>query len=541
MPSGGLSILDGREAQVALAREALLPERDTRRARSGAHAHRAGAIAPGITPLDEAAELAAVCDRGVRVWLRMPRVPRVTVRLEVEGGASVVREVRTGPDTDWTAAVELRLTEPRPDAAFVVTVGPPSGRTLHGRLAPATGVPASFTFGFGSCNLAFRERRGLVVPAPAAGIYDAMATDLERTDARFALWIGDQVYADGCDALSVDALCARDGGDDPLRRDERLLDAYRLVTRYYLGVPGFAALRRRWPSLCMWDDHEILDDWGSHVVDGAQDLARLRAASRAYAEYQHARNPGGDAAAAPPFAWRFTYGDCGFVALDMRGRRDLARREALGEAQWRDLEGWLAGEEAAGVATLFVVVVMPVAHAARWFVRALEHVPVRIASAVRDRWCSSFFTGERDRLLGALRAWRAGRPERQVILLSGDVHAASAFTIRDRDGGGAIHQLTSSALASPIGTVPRLLSYVATSGGSLLEPGIAIERHFQCFANNFGLVQVRARPGGGHAVRFAVRAFDPRRGRLRTAGAVELDPTGVRRLAGGDALDRFIE
>lgn len=487
------------------------------------------AVVPGVDPVQEAVELGAISDRGVRVWLRMPGVARVAVRLEVDGEALVVEEASAGPDTDWTAAIELVLPASLPERPFVVAVGPPLGRTLHGRLAAAPGTPSSFTFAFGSCNLAFRERRGRVVPAAATRIYDAMADDLERADARFALWIGDQVYADGCDALSVDALVGRDDG---AAADEgRLLAAYRFITRCYLGVPGFAALRRRFPSLCMWDDHEIVDDWGAHVVDGAYDRARLRAASRAYAEYQHARNPGGDAAATPPFAWRFTHGDCAFVALDMRGPRDLGRRQALGEEQWRELEGWLAGEEAERVATLFVVVVMPVAHAARWFVRALEHLPVRVASAVRDRWCSSYFAGERDRLLGMLRAWRARRPERQVILLSGDVHAASAFTIRERDGGGLIHQLTSSALASPIGAVARVLSRIATRGGSLLEPEHEIERHFQCFANNYGLVHVRPRPGGGHAVRFVVRAFDPRRQELRTAGAVEIGPADAVALA----------
>lgn len=500
------------------------------------------AVVPGVDPLHESVELGAISDRSVRVWLRMPGVARVAVRLEVDGGPLVVEDASAGPDTDWTAAVELVLPESLPERPFVVTVGPPLGRALHGRLAAAPGTAASFTFAFGSCNLAFRERRGRVVPAAAARIYDAMADDLEQTDARFALWIGDQVYADGCDALSIDALLPRMAHEDGVAEDDgRLLAAYRLITRCYLGVPGFAALRRRFPSLCMWDDHEIVDDWGAHVVDGDHDRARLRAASRAYAEYQHARNPGGDAGATPPFAWRFTHGDCAFVALDMRGPRDLGRRQALGEEQWRELEGWLDGEEADRVTTLFVVVVMPVAHAARWFVRALEHLPVRVASAVRDRWCSSYFTGERDRLLAALRAWRARRPQRQVILLSGDVHAASAFTIRERDGGGLIHQLTSSALASPIEAVARVLSRIATRGGGLLEPDLTVQRHFQCFANNYGLVHVRQRPGGGHAVRFVVRAFDPRRRELRTAGAIELDAAGAVRLPVDGSLHRFNE
>lgn len=530
MRSGGVSVLEPVPACGALAREGAAPP-VARGVAADAPAGDAAIAASGIASLDEAAELGAVSDVGVRVWLRMPGVERVAVRLEVvDDGGAVAADACAGPDTDWTTAVELRLPEPRPGASFVVTVGAPLERTLRGRLAPRTGAPASFAFAFGSCNLAFRERRGRVEPSPAAGIYDAMAADLESADARFALWIGDQVYADGCDSLSVDALLARDAHDaDPAMRDRRLLDAYRRVTRCYLGVPGFAALRRRWPSLCMWDDHEILDDWGAHVVDGEHDRERLRAASRAYAEYQHARNPGGGSGAVPPFAWRFAYGDCGFVALDMRGRRDLARRQALGEEQWRDLEAWLAGDEAKRVATLFVVLVMPVAHAARWFVRALEHLPVRFASAVRDRWCSSFFTAERDRLLAALRAWRREHSHRQVVLLSGDVHAASAFTLRERDGGGVIHQLTSSALASPIGPFARLLSRIATRGGSLLEPDLAVERHVECFANNFGLVQVDARPDGGHVVRFRIRAFDPRRRALRTAGFVALDPvTGVR-------------
>jgi phosphodiesterase/alkaline phosphatase D-like protein len=462
-----------------------------------------------------AAELGAVTDRSVRLWARAPGAARLALVLEVDGRRPLTASLALEPDRDWTGSCEVAC-PPAPDAPFRLRVGDPLDRVLAGRLAPAPGTPASFTFSFGSCNLSFVEGREGIALAPAAGIYDAMARDLDEADARFALWIGDQVYADGLRSRSVSAELAASGARE-VPEPQAALAAYRRMQRLYLGVPGFAALRARLPSLCLWDDHEICDDFGVRRGGSPREQRLFDAACRAYCEYQHARNPSA-AFGAPPYPWRFVHGDSAFLGLDARSARDHAQGRVLDAAQWDDLAKWLHGEEAASVATVFAVSALPVAHAARWFVRLFERAPARLASAVRDRWCSSSFLAERDRLLRALFDWQSAAPHRQVFLLSGDVHSASAFTLRRRTGPGVIRQLTSSALTSPIDCASRILSRVAARGGSWLEPDLLVERHFLDFRNNFGLVRVAALPAGGHAVRFEVRAFDPASGTLATAG-----------------------
>jgi alkaline phosphatase D len=188
------------------------------------------------------------------------------------------------------------------------------------------------------------------------------------------------------------------------------------------------------------------------------------------------------------------------------------------------VQDYLAGADATAVQTLFVVAGVPVAHVSRWFTLAFEHVPLHMAQSVRDRWSSSAFIDSRDELLDALFAWRAAAPRRQLIILSGDVHAAAAFRIRDRGGRGVIHQFTSSPLTTPLSRFQDAMNLLATRVPDLFEPRYCIRRRFLRFGHNFGLLRVEPLAGGGHTIRFAVRAWDEPRARLRTAMAVDTKP-----------------
>jgi alkaline phosphatase D len=248
------------------------------------------------------------------------------------------------------------------------------------------------------------------------------------------------------------------------------------------------------------------------------------AASRVYAEYQHQRNPGG-ITGPPPYHFSYQFGDIGFLGLDLRGARDHEHGRLLGEAQWQAVQEYLAGAEAAAVRTLFVVAGVPVAHVSRWFTLAFQHAPLHMAQSVRDRWSSSAFIHSRDELLDALFTWRAAGPRRQVIILSGDVHAAAAFRIRDRTRRGVIHQFTSSPLTTPLSRFQDAMNLLATRLPDLFEPRYRIRRRFLRYGHNFGLVRVEPLSDGGHRVRFDLRIWDERRGRLHTTGSIRCSPT----------------
>ena len=467
--------------------------------------------------LAEAAELGAISDRRVRVWVRRPGVEVVPIRLEVEGQAPVVAEVPVGPDTDWTGAADVVLSEPAPERPFVCAVG---DRALRGRLAPALEAHVDFAFGFGSCHQPFAVTEdGQLRVRRAAEIYPAMRADLAAADARFLLLIGDQLYADGLAPVSV-----RQGVTaDELPSQDAAVAAYRRVTRGFFNEPGIRALREAFPTCCAWDDHDIFNNWGSTLHESPLDRRLFEAACRVYGEYQHARNPGGGIRP-PPYDFVYRYGTAGFLVLDLRGARDYDEGRLLGRAQWERVLEFLAGREAAAVRTLFVVAGVPVAHAARWFAALFERLPGDRGNDVRDRWAARAFRASRDEFLEDLFAWQTGALHRQVILLSGDIHEADAVVVRHRRGPGRLWQFTSSALTTPGSRRQQRLNWLATRAPNLFESRFRFARRFLIPANNYGLVRLTALPDGGHRVEFEVRAWDPRTRQLVTAGRVVAAP-----------------
>ncbi|MGH9174165.1 MAG: alkaline phosphatase D family protein, partial [Vicinamibacterales bacterium] len=406
------------------------------------------------------------------------------------------------------------MPEPRPNAPFAVDVGQ---RHLLGRLAPAPGSSAALTFGFGSCHMPFaQDDAGRISSREAdAAIYPAIRADLRRAGAQLFLLVGDQIYADQFKGVSVRDDLPDDLSNPPPHDD--LVARYRRVYRGFFNEPGLRGLRDTFPTLCIWDDHDIFDNWGSTAEKTPTDYALFAAACRAYAEYQDARNPGGRPGK-PPFSWIQRWGDIAIVGLDLRGARDYEHGTMLGATEWEWLQNWLESDDAAEVATLFVVSGVPVAHASRWFTRLFDILPARFSASVRDRWTSTGYIASRDLLLDALVGWESRARRRQVIILSGDVHAASAFTIRQRDGDGVIQQVTSSAMTTPLSLKQMFFNRLVVHQPNLLERRYRFERHFLSLTHNYCGVLLEPLPDGGHRVIIAVRAWDSKHRRLHTVG-----------------------
>ena len=468
--------------------------------------------------MHDAVELGAVDDRSVRVWTRWPNDEPLLLALRPDGSEPVTAELRPKATTDWTASVTLTLPAPAPDTPFVVEGG---GRALPGRFAPSPGAPASLTFGFGSCHMPYALKdRKIIVRTDDAAIYPAVTRDLRTAEASLLLLTGDQIYADERPGISVRDDLGEEHDPPPL---DVALEAYRRNYRGFFNEPGFRGLRESLPALCMWDDHDIFDNWGSSRAKSPLDLRLYEAATRAYAEYQHPRNPG-PAIDHPPFVWTMEHGDIGVLALDVRGKRNAVTGTMLGNEQWQAVRAYLTGNASAHIQTLFVISSVPVAHVARWFAMVFDLVPERFSTSVRDRWNAGQFIESRDVVLDALFDWQTAAPHRQVVILSGDVHCASAFSMRRRRGGGIIHQVTSSAMTTPLVAKQMAFNRLVVHAQNLFEPRYAFERHFLSITHNIGIARVERRQQGGHRVSLTIRSWNSKARKLATGGRLVVEP-----------------
>ncbi|CAN5819648.1 hypothetical protein BH23CHL2_BH23CHL2_34390 [soil metagenome] len=459
--------------------------------------------------LEQAVEIGAVTDRSARVWIRTPGDQNPSGELSIGGEVVARASASLSAASDWTGTLEFELSEPAPNARFRVVV---DEFVREARFAPSPDQPAGLTFGFGSCNRPFNLCDDKVAYHQAAGIYDAFVEDLRRADARFMVLVGDQIYSDELDLISVRGIVEDESRAPSL---DEAIASYRAVSRGYLGVPGFRTLREQIPTVTIWDDHDIFDNWGSRKEVSNLDERLFEAATKVYAEYQHARNPGPRKDRSPFHYW-FKHGDIGFFVLDIRGHRDWNSGRLLGVEQWDELVSFIDGPESDGISTLFVVSSVPVAHVARWMPKLLEPLPGKLGDSVRDRWTTDAFRGQRDALLEQLFGWQTASSSRQVVVLSGDVHVASAYTIRPRSGPGKIEQFTSSAFTTPLSSFERYLNLFAARGSNLLESRWEFARHFQSYANNAGLVRLTPLASGGHHVELLIRGWNRRELRLRT-------------------------
>ena len=462
--------------------------------------------------------IGAVTDRSVRVWARRPGGP-VPATLTVDGEVVAAATLHPDPRHDGVDAVILSLEAPRPGAAFAVEV---DGQIRHGRFAPADGQPAAFSFAFGSCHQPFREPPldHRLDRHPGSAIYRRLTELVRERRSDFLLLLGDQVYSDAVSRISVRKALA----EDESITDDDLVETYRHLYRGYFNEAGFRTLQEVLPSYLMWDDHDIFDGWGSLLHTTDFDRRLFRAAETAFREYQHLRNPGASGPEAPPpYAYPFWYGDVGFFVLDLRGERDFESGRILSESQWARLDAFLQEATDRGAGTVFIGASVPVVHASPAIMSALERWPTGTGRDIRDRWDVPTFRDERTALLERLFAWQQGAPRRQVVILSGDVHVAAAFSLRPKRGEGLqadrgrIAQWTSSALSTPGGLQHVLANRLVTSLVRLGESELRVWRRGLATGNNVGFVEVRPVDGGGHDLLFTVFQHDQRRDRLRAA------------------------
>lgn len=403
--------------------------------------------------------------------------------LSVDGCAVKVTQAPV-PGMDCTA---WRFEFALPQGAAVREVSYTTGGETHGLSVPARGTMPSL--GYASCN-GFSDPRAMKsVREPNAqwarlrrlhGQQDRVG-DQTFGPLQLLLLGGDQVYSDAMWA-TIPELKA--WTELPWRR--RVKAAFTAAMRSKLQTYFSRIYIDRWsqaevaqalaclPTVMMWDDHDIMDGWGSHpaelhecpVFQGIFEVARA-----AFELFQRQMTGAAHAAALPGQDWHnsaYRIGSMGLLVLDMRSERSpragdsaagggvLQVEQVLSPRSWQAVYRWLVAQEAAGdMKHLFVMSSIPVVHPSfELLEKLLGILPGRqeIEDDLRDHWTSPPHRAERLRLIHRL--LQSGGKGVRVTILSGDVHVAAVGVIESergegQQGGRVINQLTSSGIVHP--------------------------------------------------------------------------------------------
>jgi alkaline phosphatase D len=349
---------------------------------------------------------------------------------------AVQGEVATEGSADFTVKVMAEGLTPatRYYYRFWTATGYQSvvGRT---KTAPAPEAhPDLVSFAFVSCQ-AFTD-----------GFYTVFAR-LAQEDVDFCVHLGDTMYEGG--SSTVEAHSVR---EDPIG-EATSLATYRQKYQLYLCDPHLREVRRRFPWVVLWDDHELLNNYAGTVI-AEQDLQRQRDAYTAFLEYTPVQpieplSPRG----VPNIRLyrQFSFGDLlDIFALDERQYRDGVvcerdllttacpeledpARTMLGEAQKSWLESALLASQARWKCLLNEVMMMRLALAnldprgAAGLPPMLLHVPALTDESLYidlDAWDG--YPAERAELLQFL----ADQQVRNVVVCTGDIHHSFAGVLR---------------------------------------------------------------------------------------------------------------
>ncbi len=466
----------------------------------------------------------AVSDRQARLWLRTEAPGPFTVNVWTCAGENRVAVVadRRAPEADGTMAFMLPQDAPAVGPLtpatvyrFRITVARTGTLVGEGRFetAPPEGTRGRFAFAFMSCHQPF-QRDGSVHPE-AARMLAALEPALEGRGVKYVLCIGDQIYSDAPRASSL----LRADREPPLLAASAADIRARYQARYrqFWAFPEVRRLQARWPTWYIWDDHEIVNDWGGRRAHQQPAWRRVFDGARgAFIDYQASRTMDPEASWPSAFQQAFGWGSTATFVLDLSSQRAVHAGEAqvYGDDQLTALAAFLRGQRARAV--VFVVLSVPLVYLPDWAVALGARVPGQGAT-FGTRWNAAQNRRARDRLLDVLWAHQRTVSGQTLVLLSGDVHQGAAVALRWPDGA-QIYQFVSSPVTNALHgwkeRLARRLSFsmrhvrhgaerIAVARLGCTHPG---QRH-PVNRLNVGVVSVKDE-GAGAAVRFELLTPD---------------------------------
>ncbi|WP_309396904.1 alkaline phosphatase D family protein [Cerasicoccus maritimus] len=325
----------------------------------------------------------------------------------------------------------------------------------------------------------------------AGAMWTKLAKQHKQSATRFNLLVlgGDQVYSDiSLDRFEDDVLdwswftsTKKQKATKVTKEIEGQLHS--LYTNLYcdswIGNVPMMRVMATCPTLMMWDDHDIMDGWGSYengrerwdiYAKGVYPAAR-----DAFLLFQQHCKPGQAPArrlaevGESNLSEVHVLGDLVIAHLDTRSERKP--EQVMSKRSWFALNEYLNSLD--GVKHLFLCVSVPVAYAD---FESIENILLKIPGDqgveddLRDHWRSEPHRITREKMLKSL--FRFSREKQcRVTIISGDVHVAAHGVIELFDGESnfqrtnRIHQLVSSPIMNKAGN-PLVNLILAWQGSS---------------------------------------------------------------------------
>jgi hypothetical protein len=369
---------------------------------------------------------------------------------------------------------------------------------------PAPGREQRITFG--SCRVSPGSAREHGTDALSSF---AVRLSAGHTWPDLLLMVGDQVYADETTPEIQEFIGnRRDTGEPPGLEIADFEEYTRLYQLAWNHDPAVRWLLSTVPSLMIFDDHDIRDDWNTseawlaktralpwwsrRIVGGLgaywvyQHLGNLSAAERADDElYRSVLAADGDAGPivdafveradreAGAIRWSYSHdlGRTRVVVIDSRCGRVLpeGERAMLGDAEL----SWVLDRCRGDIDHLLIATSLPfllppsIHHLESWdeaiaggaWGRRMAHLGERLRQSLDLEHWAAFETSFRALAVPLLRIARSGAGPRSITLLSGDVHYS--YFARVRDTCTPISQVVCSPIRNPLPPVFRFLQRAA--------------------------------------------------------------------------------
>jgi hypothetical protein len=379
---------------------------------------------------------------------------------------------------------------------------------------------------FGSCRVGAPQREPYTrPPAEEHGFgVDALWAYSRRLQAGIEPWpdglllCGDQVYADEVSPETLEFIRARRDTSQPPGEEIADFEEYTRLYREAWSDPDIRWLLSTVPSLMIFDDHDVIDDWNiswQWLTDAREEpwwRARITGAFMAYWVYQHLGNMAppeldgeamyqtaiaadGDVgpelerfaeradreSAATRWACCRDFGRSRVLVVDSRAARvlDDDHRDMVDAEEW----AWIGDRSHEALDHLVIVSTLPVfmslgvhyleawneAVCAGAWGRPAVRAGERLRRALDLEHWPAFqesFAAMVDLLRDVASGSRSGRPPASITLVGGDIHNAYIAEVslgRRDERRSRVHQLVCSPFRNPLSPTQRRLVQLAGS------------------------------------------------------------------------------
>ena len=379
---------------------------------------------------------------------------------------------------------------------------------------------------FGSCRVGAPQREPYTLPpAEEHGFgVDALWAYSRRLQAGIEPWpdglllCGDQVYADEVSPETLEFIRARRDTSQPPGEEIADFEEYTRLYREAWSDPDIRWLLSTVPSLMIFDDHDVIDDWNiswQWLTDARAEpwwRARITGAFMAYWVYQHLGNmappeldgeamyqtaiaadgdvgpelerfaEGADReSAATRWACCRDFGRSRVLVVDSRAARvlDDDHRDMVDAEEW----AWIGDRSHEALDHLVIVSTLPVfmslgvhyleawneAVCAGAWGRPAVRAGERLRRALDLEHWPAFqesFAAMVDLLRDVATGSRSGRPPASITLVGGDIHNAYIAEVslgRRDERRSRVHQLVCSPFRNPLSPTQRRLVQLAGS------------------------------------------------------------------------------